>query len=79
MPRYYETLRKHRFRFTRKAVGNAQAPLNVPRSSLCSGANCSVFRRRCYEMAECACVAEAQRIAYIEATRVFHDDPGLLA
>lgn len=36
------------------------------------------FRRRRYEMAESACVTEAQRLGHVEAAHVFCGDPGLL-
>lgn len=78
--RHCKTLRNHSFRFPGAASGNAQAVLNAPLGPHCAAEETSQgwFRRRRYEMAETACVTEAQRLGYEGATHVFCGDPGLL-
>lgn len=64
--------------FPARLPGTRRRSWTSPRCSLCSRGNIARFRRRWYEMAETACVTEAQRLGYVEATHVFCDDPGLL-
>lgn len=64
--------------FRERLPGTRRQSWTSPWSSLCSRGNIARFRRRWYEMAETACVTEAQRLGYVEATHVFCDDPGLL-
>ena len=65
--------------FPARLPGTRRRSWTSPRCSLCSRGNIARFRRRWYEMAETACVTEAQRLGYVEATHVFCDDPALLA
>lgn len=72
-----KTLRNRRFRSPGAEAGNTQASWTRPCSSLCSRGSAARFRRRRYEMAETACVAEAQRLVHVETAHVFCGDPGL--
>lgn len=64
--------------FAEHLPGTRRRSWTSPWSSLCSRGNIARFRRRWYEMAETACVTEAQRLGYVEATHLFCYGPGLL-
>lgn len=64
--------------FAEGLPGTRRRSWTFPWSSLCSRGNIARFRRRWYEMAETACLTEAQRLGYVEATHLFCHGPGLL-